>query len=182
MNGYTIDVLDDDSLVEECLKKSDLCLVLTGEDNVDYFFNDYYAPRYNIPFIFAGVSPGGLSGSIQVVEKGATACLRCLSNLKVDTLPKPKLKIDFKELPLEYGSCSAPALPGSEIDTKEIALQVSRISIQCLLKDSNTKYPLLTGKQFYWHGPHGPATHEPFSWEIKNIEKDKKCEYCNRQD
>ncbi len=179
VNEFFIDVLDDDELVEESLSNSDLCIVLTAEDSVDYFFNDYYAKKYRIPFIFGRVSNGGLSGSIQVVEIGKSPCLRCLSLANEDTLPVPKKDLKFKELSMEYGSCSLPPLPGSEVDTKEIALQISRISLQCLLDNNDSNYPNMSGKQFFWHGPMGSASHSPFSWEIKNLNKVIDCPHCH---
>ena len=178
VNEFFVDVLDDDELVEESISNSDLCIVLTAEDSVDYFFNDYYAKKYPIPFIFGRVSTGGLSGSIQVIEIGKTPCLRCLSSTNEDTLPVPKKDLKFKELSMEYGSCSTPPLPGSEVDTKEVALQISRIALQCLL-NGNSNYPEIAGKQFFWHGPMGSDSHDPFTWEIKNLSINKNCKICN---
>lgn len=177
VNTYKIDILNDVGLLENCLKNSDLCIVLTAEDSVEYLINDHYIKNFNIPFVFARASMGAFSGSIQVVDS-ESACLRCLSNNDEDYLPKPKDEIRLSELKPEYGSCSSPALPGSEIDTKEIALQVARISIQCLLKDENSSYPKLLNKQLYWHGPYGSVDKDPFTWEMKNLKKHKDCNIC----
>jgi molybdopterin/thiamine biosynthesis adenylyltransferase len=173
------DILDDDGFLEKSLENSDLCIVLTGEEDVDYLINDFYIPRTNIPFVFAGVSAGGLSGSIQVVKHGKTACLRCLAKYGADVLPLPNTTNAYKELGPEYGSCSTPAVPGSEIDTKEIALQVSRISLQLLLEGNNSAYADRLRDQFYWNGPFGSKQQAPFSWEIKKFEKHNDCELCN---
>ncbi len=178
VNTHHIDVLNDIGLLEESLKKSDLCIVLTGEDSVDYLINDKYLSHFSIPFVFARVSAGGVSGSIQIVNKEHSACLRCLSNHGLDYLPKPKTKTGYSELKPEYGSCSSPPLPGSEIDTKEIALQVSRISLQLLLGGKNTNYSELLGMQYYWHGPYGTDEQLPFTWEITNHPKNKECKVC----
>ncbi|MDF2449444.1 MAG: putative ThiF family protein [Bacteroidota bacterium] len=181
VNTYNVNVLDDEGLLESSLFESDLCIVLTAEEQVDYLINEYYAARIKIPFVFARVSSGGLSGSIQIVNFKDSACLNCLRLHSADTLPQPKTKAEFKELPPEYGSCSTPAFPGSEVDTKEIALQVSRISLQLLLANSKSNYAKIQGQQFYWHGPHGSAKQKPFTWEIKNIEKHGECEICNNR-
>ncbi|MBS1511078.1 MAG: ThiF family adenylyltransferase [Bacteroidetes bacterium] len=178
VNQHQIDVLNDTGILEKSLSESDLCIVLTGEDSVDYFINDIIVPRFRLPFIFAGISPGGLSGSIQVIKYKETACLRCLSDIGADTLPVPKFTNTFKELPMEYGSCSTPAVPGSEIDTKEIALQVSRLALQ-LLAEKSTSYPNRQGDLYYWHGPAGSEEKPPFSWEIKKIQPQTNCEICN---
>lgn len=177
VNAYPIDVLNDVGLLENALTNSDLCIVLTAEDSVEYLINDFYANNFNIPFIFARASIGAFSGSIQVVDP-ESACLRCLSIDKLDVLPKPKEDIRLTELKPEYGSCSNPALPGSEIDTKEISLQVARISIQCLMKNEKSSYPQLNHKQFYWHGPYGSTEKEPFTWEMKNVLNHKDCQIC----
>lgn len=174
-----IDILDDDGLLEKSLDNSDLCIVLTAEEDVDYLINDFYIPRTNIPFVFARVSAGGVSGSVQVVKHGETACLRCLAKYGADVLPLPNTTNAYKELGPEYGSCSTPAVPGSEIDTKEIALQVSRISLQLLLEGNNSAYADRLGDQFYWNGPFGSKQQSPFSWEIKKLEKHHDCERCN---
>lgn len=178
VNPYKIDVLNDTGLLEKSLSDSDLCIVLTAEDSVEYLLNDYYLKNFDIPFIFARASMGAFSGAIQVVDS-QSACLRCLSLSGNDTLPKPIDEIRLSELTPEYGSCSSPALPGSEIDVKEIALQVARVAMQCLLKDEKSSYPKLSHKQYYWHGPFGSIGKEPFSWEMKNCEKHKDCPICH---
>ncbi len=178
VNTYRIDVLNDVGLLETSLSKSDLCVVLTGEDSVDYLINDKYHTQFPIPFVFARVSSGAISGSIQIVDK-ESACLRCLSLSNLDQLPKAKTKTLYSELKPEYGSCSSPALPGSEIDTKEIALQISRVVLQLLIPDG-AFYPKLLGYQYYWHGPFGSETESPFTWEIKNHSKDADCKVCRK--
>lgn len=178
INAYGVDVLNDNGKLEESLSDSDLCIVLTGEDSVDYLINDIYVPHFEIPFIFAGVSAGGYSGSVQIVKYKKTPCLRCLSKKGADVLPQPKKKVKFKELSPEFGSCSSPALPGSEIDTKEIALQVSRVALQELLSSKKSIYPSSKGNQYYWHGPMGSTKKDPFTWEIKNLKKYKECNIC----
>lgn len=177
VNPYKVDILRDNGLLEKSLNESDLCIVLTAEDSVDYLLNDHFIKNFNFPFIFARASSGAFSGSIQVVDS-ESACLRCLSLDKSDALPIPNTNVKLLELAPEYGSCSTPALPGSEIDTKEISLQVARISMQCLLQNEESVYPKLMNKQFYWHGPFGSKNEDPFKWEMKNIEKHNDCVIC----
>lgn len=179
VNTFNVDILNDNGLLETALSENDLCIVLTAEDSVDYLINDHYFKNFDTPFIFARASIGALSGTVQVVDSDS-ACLRCLSIEGVDKLPKPKNKAKFLELKPEYGSCSSPALPGSEIDTKEIALQVARVAIQCLMKNEKSNYPKLSHKQFYWHGPYGSNEQEPFTWEMKDFKKHKDCYICNK--
>jgi molybdopterin/thiamine biosynthesis adenylyltransferase len=179
VNTYRIDILNDTGLLEACLSKSHLCIILTGDESVDYLINDKYHARFSIPFVFARVSAGAISGSIQIVD-GESACLRCLSMSNLDLLPKGNTKSLYSELRSEYGSCSSPALPGSEIDTKEIALQVSRIALQLLIPEGSITYPKVSGKQYYWHGPFGSDTELPFTWETKNYDKDPDCRVCGR--
>jgi molybdopterin/thiamine biosynthesis adenylyltransferase len=177
VNAFPINILDDIGLLEQCLSHTDLCIVLTAENSVDYLINDHYVSQFDIPFVFARVSAGGLSGSVQVVKASETACLRCLSLYGADTLPVPEQSKRFEELPPEYGSCSSPAVAGSEIDTKEIALQVSRVAMQLLLNHST--YAPRKGDQYYWHGPFGSKEIEAFTWEFSKLEKHKECAYCN---
>lgn len=177
VNPYKVDILNDAGLLEKSLNESDLCICLTAEDSVDYLINDNYINKYNIPFIFARLSAGAFSGSIQIVTKN-TSCLHCLSLHNVDKLPVPKGKIEFEELKPEFGNCSSPALPGSEIDTKEIALMVARVSLQSLLQNESSTYPKLSYDQFYWHGPYGSDEKEPFTWEMKNAAKHPDCKIC----
>jgi molybdopterin/thiamine biosynthesis adenylyltransferase len=179
VNTYRIDVLNDSGLLEKSLEASDLCLVLTGDDAVDYMINDKLTSRFNIPFLFARVAAGAVSGSIQVVDHDS-ACLRCLSAQNLDQLPKPKTKTVYSELKSEYGSCSTPPLPGSEIDTKEVALQVTRIALQLLLPVGNISYPPVSGKQYYWHGPYGSETNAPFTWVVRDHQKDHTCSICKK--
>jgi molybdopterin/thiamine biosynthesis adenylyltransferase len=178
VNAYPIDILNDTGMLTEAISKSDLCIVLTAEDNVDYMINELYVPELNIPFIFARLSAGAVSGSVQVVQHKRTACLRCLSLHEADTLPVTNQKRNFAELSPEYGNCSTPAVPGSEIDTKEIALQVSRMALQLLL-GKTTRYAKRLGDQFYWHGPFGSTDFPPFTWETKAIKIHPDCECCN---
>lgn len=179
VNEFNVDVLNDNGILESALSKSDLCIVLTGEESVDYLINDIYTKKYDIPFVFSGVSKGAVSGSIQVVHNKKTACLRCLLHAEADYLPKAKLLREFRELPAEYGSCSHPPLPGSEIDTKEVALQVARISLQLLFERHNSNYAPRIGDQYYWHGPYGSETFVPFTWEVKTIPIHNECKNCN---
>ncbi|HUC81913.1 MAG TPA: ThiF family adenylyltransferase [Flavisolibacter sp.] len=179
VNAFEVDILDDAGILEESLANSDICLVLTAEESVDYLINEFYKNQFDIPFVFARVSAGGLSGAVQVVQKVKTACLRCLAKHGADTLPVPNNNSVYQELGPEYGSCSAPAVPGSEIDTKEIALQVSRISLQHLLEKFTTTYARRLGDQYYWHGPFGSKEQSPFTWETKVLEKHPDCELCN---
>lgn len=182
VNSYHVDVLNDDGILEQAFAASNLIIVLTAEDAVDYLLNDIYHRRFQVPFIFGRVSAGALTGAIQVVNIDDSACLRCLSMYGADTLPAPKAEgVAFDELKPEYGSCSTPPLPGSEIDTKEVALQITRISLQILLRDHPTPYPRKTGNQFYWHGPFGSMNEPPFSWEFKNLTKHPDCEVCNEK-
>lgn len=178
VNSYVNDVLNDNGLLEESLSKSDLCIVLTGEDSVDYMMNDIYVPNFEIPFIFAGVSAGGMSGAIQIVKYKTSPCLRCLQIKKADKLPKPKSRVEFNEVSPEFGSCSSPALPGSEIDTKEVALQISRVVLQELLAEEDASYPKGKGSQLFWHGPSGSKNGDPFEWDIKNLKRAKSCRIC----
>lgn len=179
LNAYNVDVLNDDGVLEKAFAASDLVIVLTAEDSVDYLINDIYHRKYKAPFIFARVSVGALSGAIQVLNNDNSACLRCLSKYGADTLPEPNGGgVYFNELKPEYGSCSTPALPGSEIDTKEVAMQITRIALQILLRDDPTPYPRKTGNQFYWHGPFGSKEVPPFTWEIKSLTKHPDCEIC----
>lgn len=177
VNPFKIDVLNDSGFLERSLKESDLCIVLTAEDSVDYLINDHYVRNFDIPFIFARVSAGAFSGAVQIVTK-ESACLRCLSKSNVDKLPQPTASVEFTELKSEYGSCSSPAIPGSEIDTKEVALQVARVSIQALLQNENTNYPKISCQQYYWHGPFGTKEQAPFTWEMKNHTKHIDCKTC----
>ncbi len=179
VNEFPIDVLDDNGMLEQSLAQSDLCLVLTAEDSVDYLINDVYITKYNIPFVFARVSAGGLSGAVQIVHHTKTSCLRCLSKYGADILPVPSQSKRYDELSPEYGRCSTPALAGSEIDTKEVAIQVSRISMQLLLENHNSTYAIQFGDQFYWHGPFGSAEYAPFTWQITKLEKHPDCGLCN---
>lgn len=179
VNDYQIDILDDQGQLESSLAESDLCIVLTAEDEVEYFINEKLVPNFPIPFVFARVSEGGFSGAIQVVQHQKTPCLKCLSLKKADSLPKPKGGgVQFEELGPEYGSCSAPPMPGSEIDTKEVALQVARVSLQHLLEGEKGNYPKAKGKQFYWHGPFGSEKQPPFTWEMKNLKPARNCDVC----
>jgi molybdopterin/thiamine biosynthesis adenylyltransferase len=179
VNAYPIDVMHDQGILEQSLSASDICIVLTAEDNVDYLMNDIYSKHYDIPFLFARVSAGGLSGSVQVVRQKMTACLRCLSLHDADKLPQPKEAKQFTELAPEYGSCSSPAVPGSEVDTKEVALQVTRIALQLLLENESSSYAKRLGDQYYWHGPHGSEDATPFTWTTSLTKKHSSCELCN---
>lgn len=180
VDTYHTDVMNDAGALERCLSQSDLCLVLTGEDRVDYMMNDIFSQRYDIPFVFARVSPGAMSGAIQIVDK-KSSCLRCLSLQNLDYLPAPHTSNIYEELTPEYGSCASPALPGSEVDTKEIALQVTRIALQLLLGTSNEFYPPVKGKQYYWSGPYGTENEAPFSWNITNHQPVKDCPVCSHE-
>ncbi|MEQ8553080.1 MAG: ThiF family adenylyltransferase [Cyclobacteriaceae bacterium] len=175
-NDHHLDVLNDQGLLEVSLKNSDLCIVLTGEDSVDFMINDLYVNSYNIPFIFAGVSIGAFSGGVEVINQNS-GCLRCISLWGEQNFPKTKSDLKLKKLPPEYGNCSGPALPGSEIDIKEISLQVTRIAIQLLL-GQNGGYSDETFNLYRWHGPFGSKDKPKFHWDMKNIDKHPDCRIC----
>lgn len=180
VNTFDIDVLDDVGVLENCLSQSDLCIVLTAEDSVDYMINDRLVSKYDIPFIFARVAKGAFSGSVQVVRAGHSPCLRCLSAKGKDTLPQPSENIELNAIRPEYGGCSNPAVPGSGIDSIEVAMQVSRVALQ-LLSDDAATYPKLAGSQFYWHGPFGSTGNAPFSWQIESYQSETNCLVCGKK-
>ncbi len=178
VNHYHGNILEDSGNLEKSLATSDICIVLTGEKDVDYMINDIYTKKYSIPFIFSGVSIGAFSGGIEVVTKDS-ACLRCLDLKGLNKLPEPKGNFKLSELGPEYGNCSGPALPGSEIDIKSVAMQVSRVVLQLIMPDNSQNYPKNKGTYFRWHGPYGSKEKDPFTWEIRKIKKDSNCNICN---
>ncbi len=178
VNPYHGNILEDSGNLEKSLASSDLCIILTGEKDVDYLINDIYSPKYAMPFIFSGVSIGAYSGGIEVVSKNS-ACLRCLDLQGLNKLPEPAGKFELDELSPEYGNCSGPALPGSEIDIKTVAMQVSRVVLQFLMKSGSKNYPKNKGTYFRWHGPYGSKNKDPFTWEIKTVQKSPDCKICN---
>lgn len=178
VNQYHGNILEDSGNLEKSLETSDICIVLTGEKDVDYMINDIYTKKYSIPFIFSGVSIGAFSGGIELVSKDS-ACLRCLDLKGLNKLPKPAGNFKLNELGPEYGNCSGPALPGSEIDIKTVAMQVSRVILQVLMPESSKNYPSNKGSYFRWHGPYGSKEKKPFTWEIRSIKKDPNCSICN---
>lgn len=180
INCFNQNILENNVGLDESLRNSDAVMILTADEYVDYFINDVLIPKFSIPFLFARASKGALSGVVQIVKHGQTACLRCLNIKSLGNPPPSRINIDaLKELPMEYGSCSLPALPGSGIDTKEIALQVARITIQLLNKGKKGVYPKAGGFQYFWHGPAGSLKHAPYTWEIKKIKPTKECTVCN---
>jgi len=180
VNTYPVDALEHTQLLESCIKDSDLVLVMTAEEPVDYFINDVYVPQFDKPFVFARVAKGALTGVAQVVAFKKAACLRCLDLEGAGNFPKTKHDVDsLGELPPEFGSCASPAFPGAGTDSREVALQVSRVSLQLLLKGQAGFYPTLPGYQFYWHGPAGSDSSAPFTWEIKGLPTNAQCRICN---
>jgi molybdopterin/thiamine biosynthesis adenylyltransferase len=180
VNTYPIDALEHTQLLESCIKDSDLVLIMTAEEPVDYFINDVYVPQFDKPFVFARVAKGALTGVAQVVAFKKAACLRCLDLQGAGNFPKTKHDVDsLGELPPEFGSCASPAFPGAGTDSREVSLQVSRVSLQLLLKGQDGFYPALPGYQFYWHGPAGSNSSAPFTWEIKELPTNAQCHICN---
>lgn len=179
VEGFNHDVLDDDGSLEQSISHSDLVLVLAGENDVDFLINDHFATRFKVPFIFAGVSPGSFSGGIEVVDLNGP-CLRCLTLQGLNDLPKPVGAKGITRVDPEYGNCSGPAVPGSQLDINTVALQVSRITIQHLQKNRLLNYPKVKGNVYRWHGPYGSENQDPFTWEINSVKKSKKCNVCNK--
>lgn len=169
---------DVDALIEE----SDIILDLTANKLVEGYLHQKVCVEKRKTLIQAAVSKGGLTGIVLVMSPGKSPCLHCLSTMKLNYVPISNSDVSFlKNAPADYGACSQPALPGSGLDTKEVAIQTARVALQVLLQNENSFYPKLAGYQYYWHGPAGTAGKNLFNWEINSVEPLPSCELCNRE-
>lgn len=175
-------------LLNDLIAESDVILDFTANRLVELFLHQKACVENKKPVIQAAVSKGGLTGIVLVAIPGQSACLKCLANSKKNYVPTSLLSTDsIKETPPDYGACSKPALPASGLDTKEVAIQAARVTLQYLLQGQGAFYPELEGYQYYWHGPAGSKAltgsrkKKPFEWEIQNFTPELACEICNKE-
>lgn len=169
---------DLDKLIDE----NDVILDLTANKLVEGYLHQKVCVEKRKTLIQASVSKGGLTGLVLVMTPGKSACLRCLSEMKLNYVPVSNLDVSIlKNAPADYGACSQPALPGSGLDTREVAIQTARVTLQVMLQNENSFYPKLAGYQYYWHGPAGTPGKSPFKWEINSVEALPSCEFCNSE-
>ncbi|TGE20852.1 ThiF family adenylyltransferase [Hymenobacter metallicola] len=168
------------SAFERAAAASDIVIVLTAENSVDFPTNRLNLKRLRKPFLYARASKGALTGVVQLVEPGISACLRCLVRHPESDLPVSRLDTaHMAALKTVQLGCAAPSFPGAGVDTREIALQTSRVALQRLLTElPQPFYPALPGYQFRWHGPAGSAEHAPFAWEILHLGPHPDCSVC----
>lgn len=170
----------DPTTLNDILDQHDVVLDLTANKLVEGYLNRTVCVAKKKPLIQAAVSKGGLTGIVIVIIPGKSACLKCLSEQNLNYLPISNLDSEIlKNAPPDFGACSQPALPASGIDTREVALQTSRVTLQLLLGETEVFYPKLSGFQYYWHGPSGSKGHKPFEWEVQRSPGLAKCELCN---
>lgn len=167
------------------LEETDVVLDLTANKLVEEYLNQKVFIDRKIPLLQGAVSKGGLTGIVLALIPGSSACLKCLAERELNYVPVSALKTDMlKDTPPDYGACSKAALPASGLDTREVALQTSRVTLQILLQNEDAFYPKLPGHQFYWHGPAGSKSvkkrksHKPFEWEIQSVKPLESCEIC----
>jgi molybdopterin/thiamine biosynthesis adenylyltransferase len=178
VNIFSLSLSDIEGLIDE----SHVVLDLTANRLVEEYLHQKVCVERGKTLIQAAVSKGGLTGLVLVMTPGKSACLRCLSEMKMNHVPTSNLNVKIlKNAPVDYGACSQAALPGSGLDTREVAIQTARVTLQVLLQNENSFYPKLAGYQYYWHGPAGTAGKSPFSWEINDIEALPSCKYCTTE-
>lgn len=149
----------------------DFVLDLTANRLVEQYLHRKVVLQAAKPLLQAAVSKGALTGIVLLLVPGSSACLDCLKAEKAHYVPHSKLDTSkVAETVPEYGPCSQPAMPGSGMDTREVALQAARVVLQFLLLGKNVFYPPLPGYQFYWYGPAGASDRQPFQWEICSME------------
>ena len=171
-------------VLEEKLGKIDIVLDLTANRLVEDYLNQKFFIERKTPIIQAAVSKGALTGIVLALVPGKSRCLTCLREEKLNHVPTAIQNVDQLEaLPPDYGACSQPALPGSGIDTREVALQAARVTLQNLLAEIESFYPQAVGYQYYWHGPSGSKDGtkkgKPFEWEITTVKPLENCKNCN---
>jgi molybdopterin/thiamine biosynthesis adenylyltransferase/ubiquitin-protein ligase len=170
-------------ILSKLIDESDVVLDLTANKLVEGYLNQKVCVERKKILLQAAASKGGLTGLVLAIVPGKSACLRCLSERKLNYVPVSNLDTEMlKNTPPDFGACSQPALPASGMDTREIAIQAARVTLQILLQDENSFYPKLSGYQYYWHGAAGTANHSPFEWEIKNAPLLGSCEFCKPND
>jgi molybdopterin/thiamine biosynthesis adenylyltransferase len=173
---FNLDVETVSNLIDE----SDVILDLTANKLVEGYLNQKVCIEKGKPLVLAAVSKGGLTGNVLALIPGKSACLDCLRERKLTYVPVSKLNGEMlKNTAPDYGACSQPALPASGMDTREVAIQCARVTLQVLLADEVVFYPKLSGYQFYWHGPAGSDDHTPFEWEVKSVSSSDECSTCN---
>lgn len=167
------------NLLEGLIDSVDVVLDLTANRLVENYLNQKVCIEKGKPMIQAAVSKGGLTGIILALVPGKSACLECLKEKHLNHVPTSLLDAELlQNTAPEFGACSQPALPASGMDTREVALQTARLTLQLLLTIEKVFYPKLTGYQYYWHGPAGTKDHPPFEWEIQNSEPTANCIHC----
>ncbi len=151
------------------------CMVLdcTANQLVEKYLSKICTQR-GLTLVLAAVSRGGLTGNVLAVVPGESACLDCLTKQQLNQVPASLHNIaNLEDTMPDNTICSSPAMPGSGIDTREVALQAARVSLQLIFRnEGNIFYPKMRGYQYYWYGPAGgqlgenAAIREPFTWEI----------------
>lgn len=170
------------NLLKELIQSVDVVLDLTANRLVEHYLHQKVCIEKDKPMIQAAASKGGLSGIVLALVPGKSACLECLKASKLNYVPVSVLDAALlQNTAPEFGACSQPALPASGMDTREVAIQTARVTLQLLLANEKAFYPKLSGYQYYWHGPAGTKGHRPFEWEIQNAEPSATCPHCKRK-
>jgi molybdopterin/thiamine biosynthesis adenylyltransferase len=165
--------------IESC----DIIFDFTAEDSVANYLNQIAYKDNSKSVLQASVTRGGGSGMVIAMVPGESICYECLKLKNMDTPPVSAFDFNsVKDSKAELGHCSKPALPGSSIDIKGVALQAARVSLQLLLKGTLNSYHNIIGYQYYWHGPSGSTNKDgkiikPFEWEILKESKSI-CKEC----
>ncbi|HEY0654041.1 MAG TPA: ThiF family adenylyltransferase [Chryseosolibacter sp.] len=167
-------------VIADYIAEHDIILDLTANRLVEEYLH-VKAFLQGKTIVQAAVSQGALTGVVLVMTQGTSPCINCLKQADLNSPPQSNASVALlKHAPPEFGACSQPALPGSGIDVREVALQTARVVLQLLMSKSSF-YPKATGAQLYWHGPAGSKTGAPFGWDIRNATSDPGCKCCNEE-
>ena len=172
------DLTSDYELILELIKSVDLVIDAAASHRVSHFLSDLCLETKK-NYVWLTTTPGCAGGIVGRIRSGHTkGCWNCfqrgLNNGKY------LLPADGGDNEIQPGGCSQPTFIGAGVDSDEVALLASRLSIATLCSESSNGYP-----DFEWEVAvgnfRGTKVSSAPEWKTYTLESDNSCGLCRSQ-
>lgn len=146
---------------------ADLIIDASASHPLNAFLSDL-CWELNRPYVWLTTTPGGKSGVVGRVISNEHTCWRCYLRAMADGRVHTPAIADRREI--QPGGCAQPTFIGAGLDSDEIALLASRLSIATLSRGMTGGYP-----DFDWN----VAVGELFSGEMSTVPQWRTCQVAH---
>lgn len=156
----------------------DLVIDATADPNTTTLINKIIVKKGK-PLVCAYSAAGVLAGRIYRVIPRETACSECLGYYFEEGSFDPVPEDAFVVAENEHG-CNIPSVPGAGFDTTSIAIFATRLSVQTLLRETESRYQNSDFDQLLWTNREITSLNiNSFYKKKQNLKPHPSCTTCN---